>query len=361
MSVPANLLTLTTRMILQIKPSVHRYLDGWKKFAVTIPDAELRRQALASIQTKAFHCEGGAVYGLLAGEKYHDAVKFIVAYQTISDYLDNLCDRSTSLNPDDFRALHEAMLHALTPEAKSADYYRRRREQNDGGYLAALVATCQQILRQLPRYQIVAAHLHELARLYIDLQVYKHVAKENRISLLQKWFEAEKDSLPEKMAWYEFAACGGSTLGIFCLVSTLFQAQPTAGHLSDIKKSYFPWVQGLHILLDYLIDQEEDRVGRDLNFCAFYPNELVLIKRLSTFFLNAMKSVASLPHEGFHRLIIRGLLSIYLSDEKVFQQKDVRQAARVLLRIGGLPTMFFYLHCRIYRKFSGNKLKEGQQ
>lgn len=34
-----------------------------------------------------------------------------------------------------------------------------------------------------------------------------------------------------------------------------------------IKAGYFPYIQGLHILLDYLIDQEEDKAGGDLNFC----------------------------------------------------------------------------------------------
>ena len=41
---------------------------------------------------------------LTAFGKRANAIKFIVAYQTISDYLDNLCDRSTSLDPDDFSA-----------------------------------------------------------------------------------------------------------------------------------------------------------------------------------------------------------------------------------------------------------------
>ena len=186
MSVPANLITLTTRMILQIRPAVHASLGGWKKFAEKIPDTELRRQALASIQTKAFHCVGGAVYGLLAGKHYKEAIKFIVAYQTISDYLDNLCDRSTSLDPDDFRALHEAMLHALTPEARIAAYYRFRKEQDDGGYLVALVTTCQEVLRNLPNYGMAAPHLHELAVLYCDLQINKHVRKEQRLSLSAK-------------------------------------------------------------------------------------------------------------------------------------------------------------------------------
>jgi len=350
LSVPSNLITLTTMMILQIRPAVHDSLGGWKNFAETIPDAELRHQALASIQTKAFHCEGGAVYGLLAGKHYKEAIKFIVAYQTISDYLDNLCDRSTSLDPNDFRALHEAMLHALTPEARIAAYYRFREEQDDGGYLAALVATCQEVLRNLPEYRLAAPHLHELAGLYCDLQVNKHVRKDQRLGLLQKWFNTKKTALPEKMAWHEFSACTGSTLGIFCLVSSLFEPGSSERHLLNIKKAYFPWVQGLHILLDYLIDQSEDHAADDLNFCAFYPNDIVLLNRLTTFYIKAMQSVSGLTHRSFHRLINRGLLSIYLSDDKVFQQKPVRQIARSLLRIGGLPTMFLYLHCRIYRK-----------
>ena len=41
----------------------------------------------------------------------------------------------------------------------------------------------------------------------------------------------------------------------------------------QIRNGYFPYIQGLHILLDYLIDQEEDKVGGDLNFCFYYENE----------------------------------------------------------------------------------------
>lgn len=73
-----------------------------------------------SIETKTFHCEGGSIYGLLASKNLEKTIRFIVAYQTISDYLDNLCDRSTSLNPDDFRVLHESIIHALTPEPSVA-------------------------------------------------------------------------------------------------------------------------------------------------------------------------------------------------------------------------------------------------
>lgn len=349
MQVPTNFISLTTKTILKVQPVTHSCLRDWKKRAQNIPDPELRRQALASIEAKTFHCEGGSLYGLLAGLHYKDAIQFIVAYQTISDYLDNLCDRSTSQDPEDFRALHESMMHALTPDAPLAAYYRFRQEQNDGGYLAALVQTCQTVLSRLPNYQLGAAALKELAGIYVDLQVHKHVRKDERVPRLQAWFAGQERDLPP-MAWYEFAACAGSTLGIFCLVSQLFQPATKGDLVARIKRAYFPWVQGLHILLDYLIDQEEDRTGLDLNFCSYYETSEHLSCRLSHFYRQAQTSVASLPNAGFHQLITRGLLSIYLADYKVARQKDVRAISKKLLRLGGSEAFFFYLHCWVYRR-----------
>lgn len=350
--VPTHLITLTTGMILRFQPVTHANLRFWKKRAGTIPDPELRRQALASIESKTFHCEGGALYGMLAGKHYKEAVRFIVAYQTISDYLDNLCDRSTSQDPDDFRALHDAILHALSPDIVPANYYRFRREQDDGGYLADLVRTCQDALRALPAYAAAAQSLHKLASVYCDLQVYKHIKMSERVGRLTAWYEEYRDSLPEEMTWYEFAACSGSTLGVFCIVAHLYQNDVTQDLITEIQKAYFPWVQGLHILLDYLIDQEEDRAGSDLNFCFYYPDVEQMSKRIGHFYEQAQKSVASLPHAKFHHLINRGLLSIYLADRKVARQKDVKRIAADLLRLGGAATWFFYLHCVVYRRLS---------
>ena len=92
--------------------------------------------------------------------------------------------------------------------------------------------------------------------------------------------------------------------------------------LRKIRQGYFPYVQGLHILLDYFIDQEEDRIGGDLNFCSYYENEQVILDRMKHFVEEAEKSIGDLPHAKFHRLISRGLLGIYLSDQK-YQHKRI--------------------------------------
>ena len=347
--VPASTWTLIAKIYFDVLPDVHRYLNGWKERAGQIPDPELQRQALMSIKTKTFHCEGGSVLGLLAGEKRSEAIRFIVAYQTISDYLDNLCDRSTSLDPVDFRALHESMLHALTPKAECVNYYRFRNEQDDNGYLVSLVETCQDVLGKLPAYNNISSALHELVGYYCDLQVYKHVKVEERVPRLKNWFEAHRDKLPE-MSWYEFSACCGSTLGIFCLVAYAFHDECSSDMALQVKDAYFPWVQGLHILLDYFIDQEEDSVGGDLNFCSYYENNEEMPKRFAHFFKQADRNVSRLPDSKFHRMINRGLFGVYLSDEKVRRQETVHRIARKIVRLGGWPAHFFYLNGWIYRR-----------
>ena len=355
MEAPTHLWTMTPKIFLQVRPRVHKYLAEWKQQAAAIPDPELRKQALASIETKTFHCEGGSIYGLLAGDRYDEAIRFIVAYQTISDYLDNLCDRSTSLDPDDFRALHESMRHALTPGAECRNYYRLRKEQDDGGYLESLVKTCQSVLKGMQAYGRIAPALLELSGYYCDLQVYKHVKEEERVPRLKAWFDLYKDKLPP-MDWYEFAACAGSTLGIFCLVSQSLYGECTDELVRRMKDAYFPWMQGMHILLDYLIDQEEDLAGKDLNFCSFYTAKEVMATRLAHFYRHAYGETSRLPVAGFHRMITCGLLAMYLADKKVAGQQGVKNIAWEMIRMGGGCAFFFYIVCWTYRRMKASSL-----
>ncbi|MFY4774488.1 tetraprenyl-beta-curcumene synthase family protein [Metabacillus sp. RGM 3146] len=357
MNIPGNPLGLMTKVYREVFPIVHEYLGNWREKAESIPDPELRKQALASIDSKSFHCEGGSILAILSGPYLRECIEFIVAYQTISDYLDNLCDRSTSLDPVDFRMLHQSMPDALTCGAETKNFYQFRTEQNDGGYLNDLVSTCQRILRNLPEYDLIKSHLLELSGYYCDLQVHKHVTFEERVPRLENWFEGHRKQLPA-MEWYEFSACAGSTLGIFCLVAYAFQQSFNEDMALKIRDSYFPYIQGLHILLDYLIDEEEDRIGGDLNFCSYYPTREDMIDRMQHFISQADTNLEGIPHESFHRLINRGLLGVYLSDNKVAGQRDLNKIARRLLRHGGTTSLFFYLNGRAYRtiqKFSSKK------
>jgi hypothetical protein len=69
-----------------------------------------------------------------------------------------------------------------------------------------------------------------------------------------------------------------------------------------------------------------------------------MTERFAHFVKEADKSVAQLPHKSFHRMINRGLLGIYLADEKVKRQNDVREIARRIIRLGGISSFFFLLN-----------------
>lgn len=339
---------LLYRMYRHIFPLVHRELHQWRCKAEQIPNTELRHQALASMGSKQFHCEGGSVYAVAEMSYRRQLVPLIVAFQTISDYLDNLCDRSTSLDPADFRQLHQAMLDAVNPKATPDDYYCYRQEKEDGGYLRSLVEACQRHIRTLPHYNLVQEPITRFVSLYCDLQVHKHVRKDEREGRLRLWWDRHKSAYSD-LRWYEFSAATGSTLGVFMLFKAACEPNLTTDRVTHIARAYFPWVCGLHILLDYLIDQEEDALGGDLNFCSYYPDSEDTVARLRFFRKQARQHLESLPDRHFHWLIVEGLLGLYLSDRKVREQPIVSTVSQGLLKRSSWSTMLFYVNSRLYR------------
>ncbi|WP_139492397.1 tetraprenyl-beta-curcumene synthase family protein [Brevibacillus dissolubilis] len=339
------------RVYRYVLPSLEREFSKWVQRAEQIPDPELRRQALASMSAKKFHCQGGAVYAAQALGFADRLIPLIVAYQTISDYLDNLCDRSTSQDPVDFRQLHISMQDALTPDAPLRDYYQYRTEKDDGGFLHDLVRACQEQVRSLPSYDRVQQRIIELSTLYSDLQVYKHIAQEKRETALLTWWEEHRSSYPQ-IYWQEFSAVTGSTIGIFALFCLATKREVDDSEIRALDEAYFPWISGLHILLDYLIDLEEDRLGGDLNFVSYYRSDDEALERLQYFVGQAKASVARLPEPDFHRMIVDGLVAFYLADRKVNKsQPQIYTIARQLLKhASGLTSVFFYLNSLLVRR-----------
>ncbi|EQB37242.1 MULTISPECIES: tetraprenyl-beta-curcumene synthase family protein [Virgibacillus] len=329
----------------KIFPQVNKELSYWQTRAAAIPDDELRTQALASITSKRFHCQGGSVFALLAEEKWESAVRFVVAYQTISDYLDNLCDRSTSMDSAGFRMLHTSMRDALTLTDYSTNYYSLIQYKDDNGYLQELVQTCREVIASLDNLAVFQDNLLWLEGLYEDLQVHKHVVPNKREIRLKRWSDIKNDY---SLQWYEFSAATGSTLGIYSLV-----CYALAGRINDemtgaITNGYFPYIQGLHILLDYYIDQHEDVTEKDLNFCSYYANQRIMLDRFEYFVNQALKQTTVLPDASFHKMVVKGLIGLYLGDEKVKELENGSMVKKRMLKASGGASLFFYLNTKLY-------------
>lgn len=329
-------------------PLVSREIAGWQERARAIPNPELRAQALSSLGHKRFHCDGGSVYAAASPGQAETLVQAIVALQTISDYLDNLCDRSVSQDGADFAALHRALSAAVRPggaAACTATYYALHPNQDDGGYLAALVTACRAALAKLPGYAGVEDAVAALVELYADLQVHKHIhppaeRQPRLVTWLAPWQERYAD-----LHWWELAAATGSTLGMFALFLAAAEPRRYPGDPAPIVAAYFPWIGALHIQLDYLIDLAEDRDGGDFNFVSYYrPGEAAA--RLGVLATAARQRARQLPQAWIHDLVVSGLLGLYLADAKVAAQ-GLQPVRRRLLARGGVESIACYLAARL--------------
>lgn len=330
-------------------PRVQRLLNLWRQEAELCVDGELRRQALSSIENKAFHCQGGAVFAVPCPYQEDVLLKIIVAYQTLCDYLDNLCDRAECLDGTAFCELHASLTDALAPQGGRHQYYQTYPCQNDGGYIDKIVEECRRNLQQLPSYHLVQKEIIELAGLYIELQVRKHIDWEIREKSLMEWAESKAVDYPG-LLWNEYAAATGSTLAIFALLGLAARESLEPEEVETTYNTYFPWICGLHILLDYFIDQEEDRAGGDLNFTFYYPDNGIMLQRLKTFVREAHREASGLERPYFAKTVIEGLLAMYFSDKKVDKQ-GFQPMTRELLKESGLGALQTYYLCSLVRKF----------
>ncbi|MCL6515679.1 MAG: tetraprenyl-beta-curcumene synthase family protein [Alicyclobacillus sp.] len=328
-------------------PLARAELRMWTARARAIPDETLREQALQSLRHKRFHADGGCVYAACHPLFTPALVRLIVALQTISDYLDNLCDRCGRYDDADFTLLHQAMRDAVQPGAPPRAYYRLRGNPDDGGYLAALVRTCQETLTRLPGHRRILEVTRWLVDRYCELQVHKHVDPALRRDRLVAWWEPHQKRFPE-VHWWEFAAATGSTLGVFALFLAAASDLPERD-IPVLMEAYFPWICGLHILLDYLIDLEEDLEGGDFNFVRCYPSLEEARRRIEWFARRSREAARALPDARIHQDVVHGLLAMYLSDAKAGRQPDVRPVRRLVWRFG--PTAWtYYGACLLYRR-----------
>lgn len=344
MSNPALIYNFLTKIF----PLVKSELAKWKDFAETAAEPRLAEQAIDSINTKGFHCQGGSIYALYPGVNPALAVEFIVAYQTISDYLDNLVDSLGVQDEKAFAQLHLAMQEALDPEVRTSDYYLYYSYKIDGGYLRTLVKTCQARVADLPAYPLVKNDLRWLAGRYSELQTYKHLSLAEREEKMLDWANTFLPDYPEISPW-EFAAATGSTLAIFCLVAASSDPDLSPEEVKRIRYVYFPWICGLHILLDYFIDLVEDKETKQLNFVQYYENPAQTWERLNLFRTSSMTATLSLTYANFHQAVVKGLLAMYLSDCKS-SLPEINPTTKQLLQDSGKAVKTLHWICSCLRK-----------
>ena len=320
----------TALFLQRVVPQATRELELIRERAALIPDELLRAEALESIDGKAYHVQGGSILATFlpraAARRY---VALIAPLETIYDYLDNLCDRLPGVTPQAYGLLHEALRDAVEPARPGVDYYAAGPPRDDGGYLAFLVATVRTRIASLPSLSAVAPQLAESTRLYAELQTFKHLASGMRERACREWFEKHQTRFPG-LEWWEFAAACGSSLPVFAMLFLASQADPTPDDVSATFGAYFPNVSALHILLDYYIDQAEDRAHGELNFFECYASSAQAVLRMRALAESAARRLGALASPARHKYVLSAMSVFYLTHPKVFAQHLERESAQLL-------------------------------
>lgn len=322
------------RFLLFVVPSASRRLRRIELRAREIPDPLLRAEALASITHKAYHVQGGSILATYldraAAERY---IAIVAPLETIYDYLDNLCDRLEGVGEHAYPTLHEALLDAVEPSRPLHDWYREGPHRDDGGYLRALVEEARSGIAALPSFEAVRPRLVEAARFYAELQTFKHYASGKREQACQGWYARNRERFPG-LRWWEFAAACGSSLPVFAMLYLATRPALDARDVDATFDAYFPNISAVHILLDYFIDQAEDREHRELNFVACYRDGTEAVERVRRLLRKTIAGVRTLAPPEMHEFLVRAMCLFYLSHPKIFEQRLDRESATLLAALG---------------------------
>jgi tetraprenyl-beta-curcumene synthase len=305
----------------------------WRTRALTIPDAEIRADALDAIVAKRNNTDGAALFWVIARRRNPDLLRLLVKYELMSDFLDSANERAATAGIANGQQLHLALTDALRPGAPVSNYYRFHPWCEDGGYLSTLVASCRDGCSLLPSFAQVRSLAVTAAEL-AQVQALNHEPEPTRRDeALREWSAAhEHDRLG--LAWFELTAAGSAWLTVLALLA--LAAEPEVEHhtAKAVYDAYFPWLSVTAAMFDSYADLLDDTETGGHNYLSHYGAPEVAFARLSELLERAAAEVGALPRSQRHQLILCCMLAMYLSKDSALGPQ-MRVNTMELIAAGG--------------------------
>lgn len=310
------------RYWLVVFPATSRELRRWRRHAVRIPDAALRRAALEALGKRS-NIEGAAAFAAATpGRHGRQVVRALVAFQMAYNYVDVLAEQPSAQPVLGARRLHEALLVALDPDCPHTNYYAFHRHDDDGGYLAAMVDACRRALRTLPAWGAVTVAARDSAARIVAFQSLSL----GKRSELERWartlvpaegtFDHANNAIVSANAaltWWEAAAAAGSSLAVHALIAAAAMPTIDAADVAAIEHAYATWIGALHSLLDSAVDRDEDAATGQLSLLSCYGSEHEAAQRMRLLSERARRAARALPAGRRHVALVSAMACNYLS------------------------------------------------
>lgn len=315
----------------------------------------LRYLALAALSEKRGNIEGAAAFAAFAPmDKRGRVIRALSAFQAAYNLLDMLGEQPSADPVRDGERLHSALLFALgcpapraiadepDPGVQALDWYEHHPQREDGGYLNELLAECRAAFASLPHYAAAAPAARAAAERIVAFQSLNLSEAQGDHKGLEQW--AQRATPPGAgLQWWETAAAAGSSLGVHALIACAADAELSVDQANTLERAYFPWIGGLHSLLDNLIDKHEDEAAGHRSLVEYYGSERAA-QRMRWMAEQATLLAHELPHSRRHTVMLAAMIGNYLATPEAHspQLEPVSQA--VLSTTGTLarPTMLVF-------------------
>jgi tetraprenyl-beta-curcumene synthase len=332
---------------LEVFPAVRRKQKRLQAIAGSIPDPQLRCDALAAHRDKGSNSEGLAAMAVLAPRAHRARLaESLVAYQLMLDYLDGVSERPCEDPLANGLALHQAFEAALDPDLEHPDYYAFAVSDEDRGYLRELIESTRCVLVQLPSYRAVQKSLARQARLGRESQALNHALRFGPVQgRIDEWaaVTAADAGLDPDFEWWELiAAAAASSLCIGALLALAATPGATEAEAHAVEAAYFPWASGLNALLDSLVDLEED--PEDGSHVRRYRSREHAAERLTAIAAGARSRVSQLPNGRLHEAILAAMGALYLVREEAWQPGSEPIAIAVYGSLGSFARPSLAIH-----------------
>lgn len=337
-----------------VYPRVRALLARWERLALRIPDPELRRLVLGALREKHTNIEGAAAFATFAPSAQRARLTHALSsFQAAYNLLDMLGEQPSSDPVADGRRLHEALLCALQPGAIPLDWYEFHPHRDDGGYLNGLLAECQHALAGLPSYDAVASLARSAAARIVAFQSLNLSESQGDHAALEQWAHTATPA-GSGLQWWETAAAAGSSLPVYALLAAAAEPQLEGRQVQAIERAYFPWIGGLHSLLDNLIDKHEDEAAGHRSLVEYYGPQRAA-QRMRWLAEQAFDAAHELPRANAHLVILVGMIGSYLSVPEARTPELEPVASAVLSTAGPLvkPTLLVF---KLRERLSGIRL-----
>ncbi len=287
----------------------------------------LRALAFDAQRRKWASLEGAAAFAAFTPRSGRFGLaRLLVNLQSVFDYADTLMEQPSLVPAANARLLHNAFVAALQPDLPHSDYYLHNAHRDDGRYLVELIEGCRTAICALPSYAVVADVVMRHAWRVVFYQSRINLATAGDYPALVRW--ASKQPAGSLLRWWELGAACGSSLAVFAHIAAASDPGLTSTEADAIEALYWPWAEALHIMLDCLIDRTEDRQTDQHNLLDHYSSQQEMTERLGLLARETARRASMVPPH--HRLILSGMVGLYLSDEQAWVA-SARPATELIL------------------------------